>query len=59
MVRNFRFVAAVVWRATFSGAPADTSGSIASDAGLSQEGFARTLGVHRTYLGGLERGEAT
>jgi len=25
--------------------------------GLSQESFARSIGVHRTYLGGLERGE--
>lgn len=25
--------------------------------GLSQESFAHLLGVHRTYLGGLERGE--
>jgi len=25
--------------------------------GLSQEGFADLLGVHRTYMGGLERGE--
>jgi transcriptional regulator with XRE-family HTH domain len=25
--------------------------------GLSQEDFADHLGVHRTYLGGLERGE--
>ena len=25
--------------------------------GLSQEGFADVLGVHRRYLGGLERGE--
>jgi transcriptional regulator with XRE-family HTH domain len=25
--------------------------------GISQEAFADVLGVHRTYLGGLERGE--
>lgn len=25
--------------------------------GLSQEDFATVLGVHRTYMGGLERGE--
>lgn len=25
--------------------------------GLSQEAFALTLNVHRTYMGGLERGE--
>jgi transcriptional regulator with XRE-family HTH domain len=27
------------------------------DRGLSQEAFADELGVHRTYMGGIERGE--
>lgn len=27
------------------------------DQGLSQEAFAHMIGVHRTYMGGLERGE--
>lgn len=28
-----------------------------NERGLSQEAFATTLAVHRTYMGGLERGE--
>ena len=28
-----------------------------TDRGLSQEAFADVVGVHRTYMGGLERGE--
>lgn len=31
--------------------------AIRHDRGYSQEAFADVLGVHRTYLGGLERGE--
>jgi transcriptional regulator with XRE-family HTH domain len=31
--------------------------AIRVDRGLSQEAFADVLGVHRTYMGGLERGE--
>ena len=31
--------------------------SIRTARGLSQEDFAELVGVHRTYMGGLERGE--
>ena len=31
--------------------------AVRADLGLSQEAFANVLGVHRTYMGGLERGE--
>jgi len=31
--------------------------AVRADRGLSQEAFANVLGVHRTYMGGLERGE--
>lgn len=31
--------------------------AIRRERGLSQEGFADVIGYHRTYVGGLERGE--
>lgn len=31
--------------------------AVRTAAGLSQEEFADRLGIHRTYIGGLERGE--
>jgi transcriptional regulator with XRE-family HTH domain len=31
--------------------------SLRRSKGLSQEGLAHSLGIHRTYMGGLERGE--
>jgi transcriptional regulator with XRE-family HTH domain len=30
---------------------------VRTEMGLSQEAFAEVLGVHRTFVGGLERGE--
>lgn len=32
--------------------------SLRESAGYSQEGFAHAIGVHRTYIGALERGQA-
>ena len=45
------------WRGTCSDGSDRTSERRRLARGLSQEGFADLLGVHRTYMGGLERGE--
>ena len=46
-----------MWRAIYSDGSAEISRARRLARGLSQEAFADLLGIHRTYIGGLERGE--
>ena len=45
------------WKATSSGSLAGAFAAHRKTRGLSQEEFADVAGVHRTFIGGLERGE--
>ena len=45
------------WKAIYSGPSARTLRAYHQAKGLSQEAFADVLEVHRTYMGGMERGE--
>ena len=44
-------------RSGFSNAPRPSQRAYCVERGMSQEAFADLVGVHRTYMGGGERGE--
>jgi transcriptional regulator with XRE-family HTH domain len=47
----------LLWKGNLQRAVGRKLRAVRTDRGLTQEAFAEVLGRHRTYMGGLERGE--